>query len=235
MKRMLFHIFKRLGKFALWYLIITVGLVVVLRFVPVYVTPYMLRCSLQSLIEGRSPKWKHTWMPIEEIAPALGVAVIASEDNRFVKHHGFEFESIRKVYAAHRKHGKRLRGGSTISQQTAKNIFTFGTRTWVRKGFETWFTVLIELFWSKERIMEVYLNSIEMGRGVFGAEAAAQTYFGIPAARLSREQAALTAAVLPNPKRFKINHPSAYILRRQTQILRLMPKMGRIDFLSHKQ
>lgn len=211
----------------------TVLWVVLLRFCPVYFTPVMLKNSFQQFFNGESMKIEHKWVSIDKISPQMTIAVVASEDNLFMQHNGISFSDIEKV-KQERKEGKRFRGGSTISQQTAKNVFTFGTRTWVRKGFETYFTILIELFWTKERIMEVYLNSIEYGKGVFGVEAASQKFFKISAKKLSNTQAALLAAVLPNPKRYNAQKPGKYLINRQAQIVELMPKMEKIEFLSKK-
>jgi len=222
--------FKILGKTILIFIAATVLWVVLLRFCPVYFTPVMLKNSFEQLFNGESMKIEHKWIPISKISPQMTIAVVASEDNLFMQHNGISFSDIEKA-RQESKEGKRVRGGSTISQQTAKNVFTFGTRTWIRKGFETYFTVLIEFFWTKERIMEVYLNSIEYGKGVFGVEAASQKFFNIPAKRLSNMQAALLAAVLPNPKRYNAQKPGAYLIKRQAQIAALMPKMGKIDFL----
>lgn len=161
------------------------------------------------------------------------MAVIASEDNRFATHHGFDFQAIDKAMQENETR-KRPRGASTISQQTAKNVFLWPKSSWVRKGFEVYFTVLIEFCWSKERIMTVYLNSIEMGNGIYGAQAAAKSKFHTTAAKLSKSQCALIAATLPNPIRFDSAHPSAYITKREYHIMRLMrllpafpPKKGR--------
>jgi monofunctional biosynthetic peptidoglycan transglycosylase len=162
---------------------------------------------------------------MSEITPNLKYAVIASEDQRFYEHFGFDFDAIEQALEE-RRQGKRNRGASTISQQTAKNIFTFGTRTWARKGLETYYTILIELFWSKERILEVYLNSIEMGPGIYGAEAVAQEHFGCSANELRRQDCALIAATLPNPIKFSSKNPSPYMLKRKKQILRQMRLMG---------
>ena len=164
---------------------------------------------------------KHSWIPKENISPHLPMAVIASEDNRFAEHNGFDFKEIEKALEES-KNRKRPRGASTISQQTAKNIFLWPASSWIRKGLEVYFTTLIELFWNKERIMEVYLNSIEMGNGIYGAQATAKVKFGTTAAQLTRGQCALIAATLPNPIRFNSAKPSSYILKRQNQILRLM-------------
>jgi len=158
---------------------------------------------------------------VQEISPHLPMAVIASEDNRFATHNGFDFIEIRKAMKENEKR-KRKRGASTISQQTAKNVFLWPQSSWLRKGFEVYFTWMIELFWSKKRIMTVYLNSIEMGKGIYGAQAAARYKFHTTAAKLTAGQCALIAATLPNPLRFDSANPSSYIRKRQGQILRLM-------------
>ena len=199
----------------------TILAVIVYRFMPVYVTPLMVIRSVQQLASGDKPTWKHTWVSFDKISPNLPMAVIASEDNRFATHNGFDFIEIKKAMEEN-ENRKKKRGASTISQQTAKNVFLWPQSSWVRKGFEVYFTFLIELFWSKERIMEVYLNSIEMGNGIYGAQAAAKYKFETTAAKLTKAQCALIAATLPNPIRFNSAKPSPYILKRQKQILRLM-------------
>lgn len=201
----------------------TILAVIVLRFVPVFFTPLMFIRLAQQQHEGKEMKLNHTWVSLERISPSLPVAVIASEDGKFLKHHGFDFEAIE--YAAKRNREqpqKRKLGASTITQQTAKNVFLWPGRSWVRKGFEAYFTVLIELFWSKQRIMEVYLNSIETGDGIYGAEAVAREHFGCTAKDLTRSQCALIAATLPNPRKFSSKSPSSYMLKRQSRILREM-------------
>jgi len=201
----------------------TILSVITLRFVPVVLTPMMLLRCVQQLKEGRELKLSHHWVRLENISNDLSLAVMASEDAHFLEHHGFDFKAI--VSAAERNHKhpeKRRLGASTISQQTAKNVFLWPGRSWLRKGFEVYFTALIELFWSKQRIMEVYLNSIEMGEGIYGADAVAQEHFGVPASQLSRSQCALIAATLPNPRRFSSKSPSAYMLKRQKRILHEM-------------
>ena len=156
------------------------------------------------------------------MSPHLPVAVMASEDQRFLEHHGFDFKEIDNALKE-RSEGKRQRGASTISQQTAKNVFLWNGGSWFRKGLEAYFTALIELMWSKERIMEVYLNSIEMGDGIYGAEAVSQLHFGYPATELTKANCALVAATLPNPLKYSSKDPSSYVLRRQTWVLRQMP------------
>ena len=195
--------------------------VIVLRFIPVYFTPLMFIRTTQQIIHGEDIKWKHSWIPKENISPHLPMAVIASEDNRFAEHNGFDFKEIEKALKEN-KNRKRPRGASTISQQTAKNIFLWPASSWIRKGLEVYFTTLIELFWNKERIMEVYLNSIEMGNGIYGAEAVAREHFHKNASKLTPEECALIAASLPNPRKFNSSRPGNYMLKRQKKILYLM-------------
>lgn len=213
--------FKTITKFLKWlavsFLAISVLSVLVYRWVPVYVTPLMLiRCG-ESIIDGKTPAIHHRWVPLEEMSKYMPVAVIASEDANFLSHHGFDFDAIRSA-AKDMKKGKRRRGASTISQQTAKNVFLTPSSTWLRKGLEAYFTVLIELLWSKERIMEVYLNSIEMGPQIYGVEAVALRHFGCQASELTRANCALIAATLPNPLKFSSLKPSRYMRKRQKQI-----------------
>ena len=201
----------------------TILSVVAFRFLPVVVTPLMVIRVVQQAKEGRELKMSHDWVSLEEISPSLPVAVIASEDGKFLRHHGFDFEAIQHAAKRNLEHPeKRKLGASTISQQTAKNVFLWPGRSWWRKGLEAYFTSLIELLWTKQRIMEVYLNSIEMGEGIYGAEAVAQEHFGCTARELTRSQCALIAATLPNPRRFSSKHPSAYMLKRQKRIEREM-------------
>ncbi len=208
----------------------TILMVMVYRVVPVYFTPLMFIRVGQQITSGEMPKLHHYWVSLEKISPKLVRAVIASEDNLFMKHHGFDFNQIEKAVMEN-KYRKKARGASTISQQTAKNVFLWPQSSFIRKGFEVYFTVLIEFFWGKERIMEVYLNSIEMGDGIYGAESVAQLHFNKSASELTSSNAATIAATLPNPIRFNSEHPSPYIKRRKSQIMRLMPMMGKIDFL----
>lgn len=214
------RILKIVKRILIWFFILSAGSVILLRFVPVYFTPLMgIRCAQQAF-SGEKLKLKHKWIPLEEMSPKMPMAVIASEDNRFPDHHGFDLIEINKAIKE-RERG-RHRGASTISQQTAKNVFLWPSSSWIRKGFEAYFTVLIELFWSKERIMEVYLNSIEMGDGIYGVEAVAHEHFGKKASELTAGECALIAATLPNPLKYNSAHPSRYMLKRKSQILRLM-------------
>lgn len=212
----------------------TILAVVVLRFIPVWITPLMVIRCCQQVSEGKDLRMVHHWVPLDKISPSLPVAVIASEDANFLRHHGFDYKAIEHAAERNRKHPeKRKLGASTISQQTAKNVFLWPGRSWVRKGFEVYFTTLIELLWSKQRIMEVYLNSIEMGDGIYGADAVAIEHFHTDALNLTRSQCALIAVTLPNPRRFSSKNPSAYMLKRQARIEREMkyvppfPREGR--------
>ena len=221
---------KRLGKFLLITGIIlflcSIGSVMLYRYIPVPVTPLMVRNASSAALKGEPTTFHHDWVPMDKISPHLVNAVVASEDQRFYQHNGFDWEEIGNAIEE-RKSGKRKRGGSTISQQTAKNVFTFCTATWARKAIETYYTILIEWLWPKERILEVYLNSIEMGPAIYGAEAVAQQHFGKSASKLSRSECALIAATLPNPNRYSSKKPSNYLRRRQSAILKQMQLMGK--------
>ena len=198
----------------------SVLMVVIYRFLPVPMTPLMVIRA----VEGNDTLgwgWKHEWVDYEDMSPYLPVAVVASEDQKFFEHSGFDMEAIKAAYEE-AKTGGRVRGGSTISQQTAKNLFLWPNSSWVRKGFEVYFTFLIELCWSKERILEVYLNSIEMGPGIYGVGAVAYEHFGKSPSELSKSNCALIAATLPNPRKFSSKRPSAYMLRRKNKILKEM-------------
>ena len=211
---------KTITRLLVWIIVFffgsTIAAVVVYKWMPVYITPLMITRSIEN-----DDEMQHKWVPIEEISENMALAVISSEDNLFMSHSGFDFDQIQKAIEEAEKTG-RQRGASTISQQTAKNVFLWNGRSWVRKGLEAYFTVLIELIWGKERIMEVYLNSIEMGPGIYGAEAVAQAHFGKSASKLTRREAALIAATLPNPLKYSSKNPSKYMRKRQRQITRLM-------------
>ena len=200
----------------------TILAVIIYRYMPVYVTPLMVIRSIEHISDGKSVIWHHHWIPLEEMSRHLPVAAMAGEDLKYLSHHGFNIESIKGAIKKNAANGKIQRGGSTISQQTAKNVFLWPSRTWVRKGFEAYFTVLIELFWSKQRIMEVYLNSIEMGDGIYGVDAVAEYHFGKKAIDLTRSECALIVATLPNPRLYNSMIPSAYTRRQQRKIEREM-------------
>lgn len=214
------HLVKKIAKYIfrllLTLFIITILWVAVYAFVPVPGTPLMLARYF-----GEDVPINHTWTPLEEITPDMQLAVIAAEDNRFVLHNGFDWEEVEKARKEAEK-GKKLRGASTISQQTAKNVFLWHGRSWVRKGLEAYFTTLIEFIWGKERIMEVYLNSIETGEGLYGIAAVAQANFGKKPGELTREECALIAATLPNPRHYSSKKPSRYIQKRKRAIMKNM-------------
>ncbi len=222
--------FKKLTlQLTLLFFVSTFGSVFFYRYVPVYFTPLMFIRSLQSLGEEKFVGMNKTWVPIDEIAPSVQKAVLKSEDYRFFEHNGFDYDAIEKAMKYNQTH-KRKKGASTISQQTAKNVFLWPRRDWIRKGMEAYFTVLIEVMWPKERIMEVYLNVVELGSGVYGVEAASNKFFKKTAKTINSSQASLIAAVLPNPRRFRIDRPSAYVTSRQHRILnRVAPEIPRVE------
>ena len=196
----------------------TILAVVFYKVFPVWVTPLMVIQSVKT-----TSFWHHTWVPLRDISHDMPVAVMASEDQRFLSHHGFDFDAIQSAVKKNKRAGRNKYGASTISQQTAKNVFLWPGRSWIRKGLEVYFTTLIEFIWGKERIMEVYLNSIEMGRNIYGVEACAHYNFrGKTAKELSRRDCALIAATLPNPREFSSKEPSSYMYKRQAFILRQM-------------
>lgn len=201
----------------------TILSVVALRFIPVWFTPLMfIRCYEQAK-EGRELRMSHHWVSLDEMSESMPIAVMASEDANFLSHHGFDFKAIEHAAKRNRNHPEKQKlGASTISQQTAKNVFLWPGRSWVRKGFEVYFTALIELMWPKERILEVYLNSIETGEGIYGVEAISRENWGLRASQISKEQCALIAATLPNPRRFSSKNPSDYMKKRQKRILHEM-------------
>ena len=226
---MIKRFFKLIFKILFWGFVASVFTVVVFKWLPVPITPLMVIRNTQATSTQKNGGWKHDWVPIENISTNLQLAVISSEDQLFVKHNGFDIEAIEKAYDNNQK-GKKIRGASTISQQTAKNVFLWPSRSWLRKGLEAYFTFLIELIWSKERIMEVYLNSIEMGPGIYGAEAASQYWFKKSAAKLSRQEAAAIAAILPSPLRYRANPATAYIQGRKAWIVRQMYFYGPLNY-----
>jgi monofunctional biosynthetic peptidoglycan transglycosylase len=211
--------------------VLSVVVVLTLRWVDPPTSAFMLEAHLSAASEGdRTYRTDYEWVNLERISPHAAIAVVASEDQQFPFHAGFDLNSIRESVRASEK-GKKLRGASTISQQVAKNLFLWNGRSFVRKGLEAWMTVLIELTWSKERILEVYLNIVQFGRGIYGVEAAASRFFHKPAARLSSSDAATLAAVLPNPIKMHAERPSAYVLERREQILGQMRALGGASYL----
>ena len=205
--------------------------VAVLRFVDPPTSAFMLARQGEAWRQGdRGFRVSHDWRDLEHISPYLPLAVIAAEDQSFATHSGFDFEAIEKAID-HNARGKRVRGGSTISQQVAKNLFLWQGRSWLRKGLEAWYTLLIELMWPKQRILEVHVNVAEFGDGIYGAQAAARSFWGKDAAQLTPEQSARLAAVLPAPRRYSAVKPGPYVQRRAAWIQRQMRQLGGREYL----
>jgi monofunctional biosynthetic peptidoglycan transglycosylase len=213
--------YKLLVRLPLLFIAFSFALVLLLRYVPIKYTPLMLKRSIENR-KVESFKNQHTWVSLDKISPQLAKAVVLTEDQKFYQHHGFDWEEIRKMRDDHLNKGTKIRGCSTISQQTAKNVFTFGSRTGARKICEAYWTVLIELLWSKDRIMEVYLNVIEMGPGIYGAEAAARHFFKCQAGKLTRRQAISIAICLPNPLKTNPTKLTPYLRNRCNTLLEQM-------------
>lgn len=227
-------LYRRLGRY-LWvaaraFVVISILLILMLRWVPVPTSSFMLQSRWQALWAGEGTTVYYDWIPKESISPNMALAVIAAEDQRFPDHYGFDFVEIQDALDD-RDEGKPLRGASTISQQVAKNLFLWSGRSFIRKGLEVWFTVLLELLWSKERILEVYLNVAEFGDDTFGVEAASRRFFNKSAARLTANEAARLAAVLPNPVRYRVDRPSLYVFKRQRWIRQQMQQLGGVSYL----
>lgn len=225
---------KRAGIIAfrvfLWFLMVSIFWVLFYRFVNPPITILMVLRNIERKQNGKPFKMEKKWVSFEEISENMKRAAVSAEDQLFLKHIGFDVKAIEKAFQNNEKNKKKIKGGSTISQQTVKNVFLWPGRSWLRKGFEAYFTLLIETFWSKERILEVYLNVIEMGDGIYGAEAASKAFFNKSSSKLTRGEAALIAACFPNPRRWSPAHPTAYLYHRQYLIMRNMRRMGPLDF-----
>lgn len=217
-------------KTVLYFFAISIGLVVVFKFIPIPFTLTMAANQLGAVADGKEATLYYEWKSIENISPELAIAVVASEDQLFPEHHGFDIEAIQSVLDAKGKK-KKMRGASTISQQVAKNVFLWQGRSWIRKGLETYYTVLIELIWGKKRILEVYMNVAEMGPMVFGAESASKRFMGKTAAKINRNNACRLAAVLPNPKVYNAKNPGPYIQKRTRAIERQVRGLGGKSYL----
>lgn len=204
-------IFKTIRRTLTVVLLLSIGTVLAFRWLNPPASAFMVKDIVEDVTI------RHRWVPIERISPSMVKAIIASEDQNFEEHYGFDLEAIEKAYQ-HNQKARRIRGASTLTQQTAKNMFLWRQRSWLRKGLEVYFTILMEVLWSKKRIAEVYLNTAEFGKGVYGVEAASQRYFGKSASGLTLDESALLTAVLPNPKRFKVDNPSPYVLKRKDWI-----------------
>lgn len=223
-------LFKALFKYALFSILISIVGVSLLNWINPATSSTMIKRQMQSFLDGEFKIIKYIWTYDDDISPEMQIAIIAAEDQNFPNHFGFDFDQIEKAIEQHNR-GKRLRGASTITQQVAKNLFLWEGKSFIRKGVEAYFTVLIELLWSKKRILEVYLNIAELGDLIFGVEAASIIYFNKTANKLSRSQSALLAATLPNPLRYSASHPSDYILRRQHWIMQQMNALGGKNYL----
>lgn len=227
---MLRLLFRRLIKALLWFAVGSVLLVLLFRVVPPPFTALMVERKIESWVDREPIDLQRSWQPWDEISNNLKVAVIAGEDQKFAEHWGFDIAAIQAALT-HNGRGGSIRGASTLSQQVSKNLFLWSGRSWLRKGLEAWFTSLIEVFWPKQRILEVYLNSVEWDDGVFGAEAAARHHFRVSADQLSRQQASRLAAVLPNPRVWSASRPSPYVLRRANWIRQQMSQLGGDSYL----
>lgn len=220
---------RKLKKIIVWsclaFLSMTFLIVALYRWLPVYVTPLVLIRTIEYGLDGKWVPIHKDWVSIEEISPHLQKAVIASEDPKFLSHYGFDFEAISRAYEANKTRKIKV-GASTITQQTAKNVFLYPSRTYFRKGLEAYFTVLMELLWDKKKILEVYLNVVELGSGVYGAEAAAQYYWKKPASKLTQGESQLFAAILPNPRKWNPKRPTSLVLKRRNFIRRNLYLLG---------
>lgn len=225
--------FGKIRKIVLWttlaFFTSTILTVALYRWLPIYATPLVILRTLEYGLEGKWVPIQKDWVSIDEISPHLQRAVIASEDPKFLSHNGFDFEAIAKAIDANKRRKVKM-GASTITQQTAKNVFLYPSRTYIRKGLEVYFTVLIEALWDKRRILEVYLNVIELGPGIYGAEAAASYFWNKSANKLSLGEAQLFAAILPNPRRWNPKKPTNFVLRRRNFIRRNLGLMGHSYF-----
>jgi monofunctional biosynthetic peptidoglycan transglycosylase len=229
----------------LWYwlkrvLLAVLGLwlagIILFAFLPVPFSAVMVERQISAWLSGDFSYVAHSdWVSMDEISPNMVLAVMAAEDQKFPDHWGFDVAAIEKAISHNERRPTRIRGASTLSQQTAKNLFLWDGRSWVRKGLEVGLTAGIELVWTKRRILTVYLNIVEFGDGIFGVEAAAQHFFNKPAKRLTASEAALLAAVLPNPHRFKVKAPSGYVIGRQQWIMRQMRQLGGAEFLKENE
>jgi monofunctional glycosyltransferase len=229
MKKFLLRSFRFFKYFIIIYFASSFFFVILYKFVNPPLTPLMVIRLAEQSWGGQTVKLKKEWVSLDQMSPNLPLAVVASEDNLFMEHSGFDFESIQKAKEFNaKKKGRKMRGASTITQQTAKNVFLWPQRSWLRKGLEAYFTVLIEFVWGKKRILEVYLNVIETGKGIYGVGAASGIYFKKPASDISRGEAALIAAILPNPLKWNPSSPTPYISGRQQWILWNMSNLGKV-------
>lgn len=221
---------KKIRWIILGFLFFSVSGVVTFAIIRPPFIPLMFTRVADQIANGKHPRIIHKWVSIEDISPNLILAAVSGEDNNFTSHFGIDLDAIKKAQKYNdRKKGRKIRGASTITQQTCKNVFLLPTRSYIRKGLELYFTILVETVWTKKRIMEVYLNMIEMGDGIYGAEAASRVYFHKPAKNLTKNEAALIVATFPNPRKYNAGKPSAYVIRRQQKILKLMRMIEKVS------
>tara|TARA_R110002012_G_scaffold11866_3_gene53092 strand:+ start:6081 stop:6797 length:717 start_codon:yes stop_codon:yes gene_type:complete len=232
LRRFMRQVWRMVWRGVLIFALVSVAFVLLFRVVPPPGSMVMVERKVQSWVHSDPLRLQREWRDWDSLSANAKIAVIAAEDQRFPHHSGFDFVELRRAFLASRDGGK-LRGASTLSQQTAKNVFLWTGRSWTRKGLEAWFTLLIELFWSKQRILEVYLNVAEWDRGVFGIEAAAQHYFGVSAQSLTERQASLLAAILPSPLTRSAARPDAQVERRSQWIRQQMRNLGGAGYLEH--
>lgn len=232
--RLLKKVFKIIKIAILVFFISSISITILYKWVNPPLTPLMVKRVVEQIFDGKDLKLQKDWVDIDQISGHMSMSVIASEDNHFLTHYGVDFKAIKRARELNKTRKKKL-GASTITQQTAKNVFLYPARTYTRKAFELYFTGLIELIWGKERIMEVYLNVIEMGDGIYGVEAASQEYFNKPASKLSKREAARIAAILPNPIKYKAKNSGPYVLRRTAQISNLSGKLTRPEWVKRKK
>jgi monofunctional biosynthetic peptidoglycan transglycosylase len=224
-------IWKIFLKTIIWFLVLSIFSVILFRFIPIPVTPLMLIRCIEQKSDGKEMKLNKEWVAIEKISPVMPLAVMAAEDQNFEEHFGFDLDAIKKAEEYNEKHkGKRMKGASTITQQTAKNVFLWPSRSWIRKGFEVYFTFLIEIFWSKKRIMEVYLNVIETGNGIYGVEAASQYYYHKSSSKLNIHEASRLAAILPDPRNWNPVQATPRVVRKSQRIIRFMANLKTENF-----
>jgi monofunctional biosynthetic peptidoglycan transglycosylase len=228
-KRIL-NFFKWILKFAIFFFVSTVLLVFAMRWINPVTSSIMIQRQISGLFKGEFEMVKYHWVDYDDVSKFMPIAIVAAEDQNFPKHFGFDFKQIEKALKEN-KRGRRVRGASTITQQVAKNLFLWEGKSFVRKGIEAYFTLLIELLWDKQRILEVHMNIAEMGDKIFGVGTASVAYFKKPAAGLNIRQAALLAAILPNPKKYSAVKPSGYVRGRQNWIVRQINSLGGADYL----
>lgn len=222
-----FRLFKIIKGYIILFFFTSILETLILRFIPPAYTPLMIMRALEELADYRPPAFSYQYKPLSNISDKMKLAVIASEDQNFPNHFGVDFKEIQKAYKSTKKKGrKKLRGASTISQQVAKNVFLIPSRSFIRKGLELYYTLLIEVFWGKKKILETYLNVAEMGEGIYGAEAASKRYFKKPSLKLTKSESASLAAVLPSPRKYSVKNPSSYILKRRSWIRNQMNSLG---------